>query len=234
DAGACVEGLDAYRLGLRAAVSAGDPAFAGHVLGSASHLLAGAGDPDGALVLAATGYAGCRAAASPGLRALLLHRVALAAALGGRPRTAGRALAAAHRAADRGDPGREPPWLYWLDGPELAAMTGRTLVALRRPRRAVALLDAGRRPGRPRSRAVYGSWLARAHLHLGEVQRACATADTALLDAIRAGSPRAVHQLTGFRRGLGPQRDTPAARRHLALVTAAIPYLPRPVPPARP
>ncbi|WP_344750497.1 helix-turn-helix domain-containing protein, partial [Micromonospora olivasterospora] len=80
DAGHPAGGLDAYRLGLRAAAAAGDPAFGAHVLGAASHLLAGAGDPYGALALARTGYAGARRSASPGLRALLLHRVALAAA----------------------------------------------------------------------------------------------------------------------------------------------------------
>ena len=114
DAGDLTGGLDAYRLALRAAVAAGDPALGGHVLGSASHLLAGAGDAEGALALARTGYAGAAGAASPGLRALLLHRVALAAALGGRQRAARQALAAAGRLTGP-EPGREPAWLYWLD-----------------------------------------------------------------------------------------------------------------------
>lgn len=78
DAGDGAGALDAYRLALRAAATAGDPSLAGHVLGSASHLLTGVGDPEGALVLARTAYAGTRRSASPGLRALLLHRVALA------------------------------------------------------------------------------------------------------------------------------------------------------------
>ncbi|NES37848.1 helix-turn-helix domain-containing protein, partial [Micromonospora sp. PPF5-17] len=120
DAGEVTAALDAYRLALRAAAADADPAFAGHVLGSASHLLAGVGDPAGALALAGAGYAGCRDVASPGLRALLLHRLAFAAALAGRSRAARRALDAAGRAGDPA-PGREPPWLYWLDPPELAA-----------------------------------------------------------------------------------------------------------------
>ncbi|MFI6265202.1 transcriptional regulator [Micromonospora sp. NPDC051006] len=233
DAGDLAGGLDAYRLGLRAAAAAGDPALAGHLLGSASHLLAGAGDPQGALLLARTGYAGSRRWASPGLRALLLHRVALAAALGGQPDAARQALGAADRAAGAPEPEREPPWLYWLDGPELAAMTGRALVALGRPRRAEALLDAARESGGPRRAAIYGGWLARAHLQLGEVELACDVAGVALLDAVRAGSPRAVTQLTEVRRRLTAHRRAPAVRRHAALVTAARPYLPRPVPPAK-
>ncbi|MGK5741925.1 helix-turn-helix domain-containing protein [Micromonospora sp. URMC 103] len=228
DAGDLAGGLDAYRLGLRAAATAGDPALAGHVLGSASHLLAGAGDPEGALLLARTAYAGSRRAASPGLRALLLHRVALAAALGGWPDAAGQALHAAGRVTAAPDPQREPPWLYWLDGPELAAMTGRTLVALGRPRRAEALLGAAREPGRPRRAAVYGGWLARAYLQLGEVEVACEVAGVALLDAVRAGSPRAMAPLSEVRRRLAAHRRAPAVRRYVAMLTAARPYLPRP------
>ncbi|WP_406042584.1 transcriptional regulator [Micromonospora sp. NBC_00898] len=189
DAGDLTGGLDAYRLALQAAVAAGDPALGGHVLGSASHLLAGAGDAEGALALARTGYAGARGAASPGLRALLLHRVALAAALGGRQRAARQALAAAGRLTGP-EPGLEPAWLYWLDDGELAAMTGRTLVALGRPGPAAPLLrPAAQGRDRPRRAAVYGAWLARGHLQLGEVEQACAVAGDALLDAVRSGSP---------------------------------------------
>jgi len=234
DAGDPAAALDAYRLGVRAATAAGDPALAGHVLGSASHLLAGAGDPRGALTLARVAYAGSRRWASPGLRALLLHRVALAAALDGRPDTAARALRAAERAATASDPGHEPPWLYWLDDAELAAMTGRTLVALGRARPAEALLAAAaREPGRPRRAAVYGGWLARGYLELGEVERACEAAGAALIDAVRAGSPRAVAQLTEVRRRLAGRSRVPAVRRYATLLTTARPYLPRPPSPGR-
>ncbi|MFG2055788.1 transcriptional regulator [Micromonospora sp. NPDC048930] len=226
DAGEVTAALDAYRLALRAAAAAADPAFAGHVLGSASHLLAGVGDPVGALALARAGCAGCRDAASPGLRALLLHRVAFAAALAGRSRAARRALDAAARTGGP-EPDREPPWLYWLDPAELAALTGRTLVALGRPGPAVPLLGpavGGRE--RPRRAAVYGGWLARGHLQLGEVEAACTVAGAALLDAVRSGSPRAVGQLTEVRRRLAAHRDEPAARRYAGLLAEARPWLP--------
>ncbi|XTZ14202.1 helix-turn-helix domain-containing protein [Micromonospora echinospora] len=231
DAGDPAGGLTAYRLGLRAATAAGDRMLAGHVLGSASHLLAGVGDPSGALSLAHAAYAGAGPGASAGLRAVLLHRVALAAALDGRHATAGQALAAARRVADRHDPRREPPWLYWLDPTELAAMTGRTLAVLGRPLRAEPLLRAGCRPGQPRATAVYGGWLARAYLDLGEVEQACAVAGEALLAAVRSGSVRAAGHLAEVRRRLAAQPAEPAVRRHAALVTAARPYLPRRVTP---
>lgn len=134
---------------------------------------------------------------------------------------------------DAPEPGREPPWLYWLDGPELAAMTGRTLVALGRPLPAEAPLHAVRRRG-PRTSAIYGGWLARGYLQLGEVERACAVAGEALLDAVRAGSPRALGQLADVRQRLAGHGDEPAVRRYRALAAAAAPYLPRPGPPPGP
>ncbi|SCG47365.1 helix-turn-helix domain-containing protein [Micromonospora coxensis] len=233
DAGDLAAGLDAHRLGLRAAAATGDRAFAGHVLGSASHLLAGAGDAEGALLLARAGYAGARRAGSPGLRTLLLHRVALAAALAGRAPAGRQALDAARRTAEAVEPATEPAWLYWLDGDELAAMTGRTLVALGRPGPAVPLLHAAGSGRGPRSAAVYGGWLARGLLRLGEVDRAAAVAGAALHDAVRAGSTRAAAALVEVDRRLTAHRAEPAVRRWRALLADARPYLPRPPTPHR-
>ncbi|MGW0433707.1 helix-turn-helix domain-containing protein [Micromonospora sp. NPDC003197] len=229
DAGAEQTAWDAYRLALVTAAADGDRYLAAHVLGSASHLLASLGDAAGALILAQTGYAGARRRATPGVRALLLHRIAFAAALDGRHRAAQTALTAARRATDRRDPAHDPPWLYWLDDTELSAMTGRCLAALRRPLRAEPLLVQARHGvASGRSSAIYGAWLARTYLHLGEVEQACVVADAALLDAVRAGSARAATELERVRRQLAPHRDEPAVRQHTTLVAAAHPYLPTP------
>ena len=227
DAGDTLAALTAYRRALVAAAGAGDRQLAGHILGSASHLLLSVEDPQGALLLARTGYAGVRHVAPAGLRALLLHRVAFAAARCGHRRAAHAALTAAWRAADRRTPEQEPAWLYWLEAAELDAMTGRCLAALRRPLRAVPLLDAAvRRTGQQRSAAIYGAWLARGYLDLGEVEQACEVADATLLDVVRAGSVRAAAELEQFRRQLAPFGDEPEVRRHTTLITAAGPYLP--------
>ncbi|MFD0974564.1 helix-turn-helix transcriptional regulator, partial [Plantactinospora endophytica] len=92
DAGDLGSALRAYRLALAAAARAGDRSLGAHVLGSASHLLSSFGDPRGGLLLARTGYLGARRAALAGLRALLLHRIAFAAARCGRRRPAYAAL----------------------------------------------------------------------------------------------------------------------------------------------
>ncbi|MEN3609937.1 helix-turn-helix transcriptional regulator [Plantactinospora sp. ZYX-F-223] len=232
DAGEVGAALRAYRLALTAAAGAGDRSLGAHVLGAASHLLSAFGDARGGLLLARTGYLGARRTAPAGLRALLLHRIAFAAARCGRRRPAYAALRAAERATGRREPPREPAWLYWLDEGELAAMTGRCLAALRRPLRAEPLLRAAlTRPGQPRTAAVYGAWLAHACLDLGEWERAAEVADAALLDAVRSGSARAAAELTGVGRRLAAYRTEPAGRRHAALAAATRRYLPA-TPPA--
>ncbi|MGI5148555.1 helix-turn-helix domain-containing protein [Plantactinospora sp. CA-294935] len=232
DAGKVGAALRAYRLALAAAAGAGDRSLGAHVLGSASHLLSAFGDARGGLLLARTGYLGARRTAPAGLRALLLHRIAFGAARCGRRRTAYAALRAAERAAGRREPPREPAWLYWLDEGEFAAMTGRCLAALRRPLRAEPLLRAAlTRPGQPRTAAVYGAWLARAYLDLGEWERAAEVADAALLDTVRSGSARAAAELAGVGRRLAVYRTESAGRRHAALAAAARRYLPA-TPPA--
>ncbi|MFC0529608.1 helix-turn-helix domain-containing protein [Phytohabitans kaempferiae] len=227
DAGDAEGALTAYRTALAAAAGAGDRPLAAHVLGSASHLLAGQGDPRGALLLARTGLAGARRSAPATLRALLLHRVAFAAALCGERRAAHTALGQAATAAARRDPAHDPSWLYWLDEAELAALTGRCLAALGRPLRAEPLLTAAvRRTGQPRTTALYGAWLARVCLDLGEVERAGEVAGTALLDAVRSGSARAAAEVTGVRSRLAAHRDVPEVRRYAELASACRPYLP--------
>ncbi|WP_422774028.1 transcriptional regulator [Plantactinospora sp. WMMC1484] len=227
DAGELGAALRAYRLALTAAAGAGDRSLGGYLLGSASHLLNTFGDPRGGLLLARTGYLGARRTAPAGVRAVLLHRIALAAALCGRRRTGQAALDAADRAAGRHEPDRGPGWLYWLDGREFAAMTGRCLAALRRPLRAEALLRAAlTRSGQPRTSAIYGAWLARTYLELGELERAAEVADAALLDAVRSGSARAAAELAGTGRRLAAYRTEPAGRRYATLAAAARHYLP--------
>ncbi|HEY8472435.1 MAG TPA: helix-turn-helix domain-containing protein [Natronosporangium sp.] len=231
DAGEHAAARRAYRLGLRAATAGGDRALAAHVLGSLSQLLLTTGDPREALLLARSGQAGARPDASPGTRALLLHRVALAAAAAGERRAAYAALTAADRAADQSDPDREPRRLYWLDPAELSAMTGRCWAVLGRPLRAIRLL-AGPRPGvGPRTAAIYAGWLARCYLAVGEIETACRVARRALRDAIRAGSVRAAAELRQLRPLLLRHRDLPAVRHYEHVLATAGQYLP--APPAR-
>ena len=228
DAGDGTRARGAYRVGLRAAVTAGDHPLAVHVLGCASYLHLWAGDARRALLLARTASAGAGGRTPATVRALALQRVALASALAGERGAAQAALAASERAVERARPGREPAWLYWLDEAELAAMTGRCLVVLGRPVRAVPLLAGHRRRAGPRTAALYGGWLARAYCDLGEVERACELAADAWTDAVRAGSVRVAAVLRRVDAVLLRHRDVPAVREYERLARAATRYLPSP------
>lgn len=228
DAGDPAGARRTYRVALHAAAAAGDKPLAAHVLGALSHQCLAAGDPHEALLLARSGHAGASDDASAYTRALLLHRVALAAAHAGERRAAHSALAAAERVADRSEPDREPAWLYWLDPAELSAMTGRCLVVLGRPLRAARLLARPRSGTGPRTAALYAAWLGRSYLELGEVELACRVAMRALGDAVRAGSTRAVTGLRHLHAQLLRHRDVPAVRGYERLAASAAGYLPAP------
>jgi hypothetical protein len=227
DAGLPGRALRAYELALSAAGAGGDLILAGHVLGCVSHLVALGGNPQEALLLARTAHAATRGRGAAALQVLLLHRIALAAALAGERRASEEALAAAERLADRRDPGHEPSWLYWLDEDELAAMSARCFTALGRPLRAEPVLRTRLgKPVGPRTRALDGGWLAQAYLDAGELDHACAVAGLAVLAAVRSGSVRAATRALAPRtRLLGSGGGSPA-RDYAALVRAVRPYLP--------
>ncbi|GAA2391582.1 hypothetical protein Cme02nite_13290 [Catellatospora methionotrophica] len=229
DAGDRAGALRAYRAGLVLSMEAGDPALGAHVLGGASHLLCEV-DPGAAWRLARIAAAGARRDGSAGLRALLAHRAALAAARAGDGRAAQDGLLVARRLGDRVRPEHEPDWLYWLDPAELAAMAGRCLVALDRPVRALRLLEQPglrrRRRGQPRTRAVYAGWLARALLGVGEVEQACVVGADAAVEAVRAGSVRAAEQTRELSVRLAARPQIRAVRDLSELITQLTSYLP--------
>jgi transcriptional regulator with XRE-family HTH domain len=240
DAGAPVRARRAHRVGVEAATAAGAHGLLGHLLTTLAHLNAGdtanagpspagaAHDPRAALELARQGYRLARPTASATARALLLHRIAFAAARAGQRRACEQALAGAERAFERRDPERDPAWLYWFDDAELTAMTGRCYAALGRPRVAEPLLRAalGDRRIRLRAWALYAGWLAAAQMDTREVEGACATARAALLTTVRVGSVRALRQLTALHPRLRPLRAVPAVRDYADLYRSAVPYLP--------
>jgi transcriptional regulator with XRE-family HTH domain len=201
DAGDGLAAKRAYRVGLKAATNAGDRELAAHVLGSLSSLSLDGGNAHEALLVARTGLAGLAVAPERAgaerehrgsllLRALLLHRAALAAAKLRERREAELMLVEAERVVDRARPEDEPERLYWLDHEELTAMTGRCLAVLGRPLRAVRMLSSRSVGSGPRSSALYGCWLARAYLDLGEVEEARRVMARLRFQVAAAGSVR--------------------------------------------
>jgi hypothetical protein len=86
-----------------------------------------------------------------------------------------------------------------------------------------ALADATVK-GRPA--ALYTAWLAATLLDAGEVQRACAYASGALLDAVRLGSVRTLRQVAALHPRLATLRDVAPVRDYRELAAAIRPYLP--------
>jgi hypothetical protein len=227
DAGAPAVAYRAYRFALSAASAGGDRPFQGHVLGALAQLTSA---PGIALRLADAGHELAAPSASATTRVLLLHRVAHAAARAGERRHCDRALADAEAWYARRDPDGDPAWTYWLDDTALTLLTGRCHAVLGRHREAVPLLQRGLAGlDHPRSAAVYGGWLAEAHLGAGDLEPAADRAARMLLDAVRAGSLRASTRARAVHARLSPMRDAPAAGRYLRLATTTARYLPIPI-----
>lgn len=103
----------------------------------------------------------------------------------------------------------QPDWVSWVDRNELQIMTGRCWTELRRPLRAVPVLEAALASyddSHARDKALYLSWLADSYLVAGEVEQAVATADRALDLANGIASVRPRARLAPFLQRLGDHR----------------------------
>jgi hypothetical protein len=130
-----------YLLGVRAAHAGGDAAGAADNLSSLAYQVANVGHPAEAVTLARSAYAGARHDATATTRALLAERVAWAAARAGETGSAERALGAVEADFERRSSDDDPEWVYWLDPDEIEIMAGRAWTQLRRPLRAVQILE---------------------------------------------------------------------------------------------
>ncbi len=131
--------------------------------------------------------------ASPRVRALLLDRLAWTYAVAGHAQETERALARAQEALDGSDGRPEPDWVFWVDDTELQIMAGRCWTELRRPLRAVPLLEdvlARYEDTHARDKALYLTWLASAYLDAGEPEQAAAVTGRAFDLAAGVGSVR--------------------------------------------
>ncbi|MEU4557031.1 helix-turn-helix transcriptional regulator [Actinoplanes sp. NPDC023936] len=206
DAGRYAEAERIYLLGVSAAHAGGDPAGAANNLSSLAYQVANIGDPKHAITLARSAYAGARHGATPKSLALLGERVAWATARAGDARAAGRALAKVDADYDAQQSHHvEPDWVYWLSPEEIAVMAGRVWTQLRRPLRAVPILEqaiAGYGDDTGRETALYQSWMAESLVQANEPDRAAAAATKALRLSRRASSVRAEDRVALLRRQL--------------------------------
>jgi transcriptional regulator with XRE-family HTH domain/tetratricopeptide (TPR) repeat protein len=202
DAGRHAEAERLYLLGVRASHAGGDVAGAANNLSSLAYQVANVGDPREAATLARSAYAGARREATATTRALLAERVAWASARTGEGSGAERALATVEAEYEHRRPDDDPEWVYWLDEDEIEIMAGRVWTQLRRPLRAVPILEratAGYGDDTGRETALYLTWLAESLLQANEIERAAEAATRALRLSRQAGSARAEERVATVR-----------------------------------
>ncbi|GAA4462652.1 transcriptional regulator [Phytohabitans houttuyneae] len=214
DAGQHADAQRLYLTGVRAAHAGGDAPGAANNLSSLSYQVANIGDPRDAVILARSAVRGAGRAATATTRALLLDRLSWAHARAREAGQAERSLDAADGAYSDRKAADDPPWTYWLSLEEVEIMAGRVWTELRRPLRAVPILEratAGYDDSAARETSLYLTWLAESLLQAGEIERSAETASRALGLSLRAGSVRADGRVQTLRRLLGEYRGTPAA-----------------------
>lgn len=159
--------------------------------------------------------ASCKAAgddASPVVHALLWERRAWAHAVAGDPRETEMSLAVAEDALARGGDPAPPDWVGWVDHTELQIMTGRCWAELRRPMRAIPLLEsvlAEFDDAQARDKALYLTWLSSAYLDAREVEQAAAVTGWALELSAGVASVRPGVRIDAILRRLEPHRALP-------------------------
>lgn len=218
DAGAPQRAVRYLALGVHAAHAAGDRPTAANLVSTLAYQVANLDDPHEAVLLASSATAGARGHASATTRALLEERVAWAHARAGDIRHTERALSAVDTEYDRRRPADDPEWVYWLDEDEIAVMAGRCYVELGRPSQAIPLLTevmARYDERQTRESALYTSWLAEAHVQVGDVEHAATLAERTLELSSSTSSSRGDDRVTFLAQRLAPYRAVSAVHDFL-------------------
>ncbi|NUQ99537.1 MAG: twin-arginine translocation signal domain-containing protein [Streptomyces sp.] len=215
DGGRHSEARGLYEASRRAAAEAEDAALAGNALAFLAYQGL-RGDRQERLNAVQTAARSCATAgpeAAPGVRALLYERLGWAHAVAGNADETERSLEAAQGALAEVDGAPQPDWAAWVDETELQIMSGRCWTELRRPLRAVPVLEAalaGYDDSHARDKALYLSWLADSYLSGGEVEQAAAVTMRALDLSSGLASVRPRERLAPILQRLGEHRALPA------------------------
>ncbi|MFD6338785.1 XRE family transcriptional regulator [Streptomyces sp. NPDC060131] len=212
DAGKHADASSLYEDSRQAAVESGDASLAGNALAFLAYQRVDADHTAGT----ETAIQACHVAgpdAAPGVRALLNERLAWTYAISGNAGETERALDAAEAALSEGNKNPQPDWAAWVDRNELQVMTGRCWTELRRPLRAVPVLEdvlARYDNTHARDKSLYLSWLAGSYLAAGEVEQAAAVTGRALELSAGVASVRPRARLAPILRQLRDHYDVPA------------------------
>lgn len=166
-----------------------------------------------------------RAMVTPRVEALLLERKAFAHAVVGNARQADTALAQARAALRRTADRPEPDWVFWVDEHEIDIMAGRCWTELRRPLRAVPVLEnvlATFDDTHGRDKALYLTWLASSYLQAREVEQAATTLVRAHELSNGVASVRPAARISRVAGRLARYRDLPEVSGALRRVRGAV------------
>jgi transcriptional regulator with XRE-family HTH domain len=182
-----------YLTGTAAADTAADRVIGAQLLSSLAYQITNIGKRKDGLLIAKTAVAGATNA-TPTVRALLLERLAWAAARCHDPDTCQRALDTVDDTFDRRNPGTtEPNWVYWFNRTEIDIMAARCHIQLGQPADAEPLLTralASYNPDRIREIGLYRTWLAESYARTGNLDAARTQLDQIDTTAVTAGSMR--------------------------------------------
>ncbi|MBG0855024.1 XRE family transcriptional regulator [Streptomyces spinoverrucosus] len=212
DCGRHEDATGLYEASHQVAVDAGDAELAGNALAFLAYQAVD-GDRRAGIQISARSVEEAGPEAAPGVRALLYERLAWAYAVAGLADETERALDAAQAALADIDERPQPDWVTWVDENELQIMTGRCWTELRRPLRAVPVLEAALArydDAHARDKSLYLSWLADSYLTAGEVEQAASVTGRALDLASGVASVRPRERLAPVLRRLGRHRTLPA------------------------
>jgi tetratricopeptide (TPR) repeat protein len=211
DAGKHDDARSLYEDSHQAATEAEDAALAGNALAFLAYQKSNRDRRAGSEIAAQS----CRTAgpdAPPSVRALLHERLAWTHALAGNASETQRALSVAESALSEAEPTALPDWAAWVDRTELQIMTGRCWTELRRPLRAVPVLEgvlSRYDDTHARDKALYLSWLADSYLAAGEVEQAAAVTGRALELSAGVASVRPPQRLAPVLQQLSGHKDLP-------------------------
>lgn len=204
---------DHYRRSHAAATESGDTGLAGNALAFHAYQLISLDRPARAISEKSV-HAADQPCVDPGVRALLYSRAAWTFALDGDADATARCLGRAEDAFGLSN-GQTPDYAAWIDETELAIMTGRCWSELRRPLRAVPVLEkalANYSDAHSRDKALYSSWLADSYIDAGEIEQAAAVVQSSLTVMGNVASVRPRERLVAVAGRLAEHGELPVVR----------------------
>jgi hypothetical protein len=208
DAGHHADAERLYSTSLNAAREAADPSLAGNSLAYLSYQLVSTERSGIEAATASCDTAGDHAPAA--VLALLFGRLAWAYAVAGDARGTESALACAEEAVTSGDSRDAPDWAAWMDHVQVEIVAGRCWTELRRPLRAVPVLESGLAAyddTHARDKSLYLTWLADSYIDAAEIEHAASVINRVLDLSAGNGSVRPRQRAVTVLRRLAPHRD---------------------------